>query len=680
MSMKVELHDFSLKADVTNATPESINYRPPTWPPARDWPVVINRAGVVVSRWGDSVWDLTPWAGTFVSLNFGDGKAGRSAPLDGENADLLRMSMSWLIWGPRGYIAPATIKSRFTQIRSIFVLCSRHGISAASLTRFPKIMESLPEVIAPSKWEQTIAVLHRLYDAREALGFTILDADGLKRLTEAAIEHETVQTAYIPPRIWLYQVERLRECLEDFLTHKEQIEACFRFCLESYTVNFGSLKAAVTARKDGQRGPFSRNSARLPGCEYVGPFFETASRFGIAALLAKWVAWAGGKPRVSLFSTYLSLVSIAGLAYIANFTLQRKEEVASLKADCLIWEQDEKLGRVPIICGETTKTDTDSDARWVTSPSVERAVEALSAIARLRMVCDAANHKIRPTNSDQANPYLLSTAIEPWGFALGHAKPYDIRSPIDDLNCFIKRYRLLFSEEQLKITSEDLKVARRLTPNLPEDIFAVGNVWPLAWHQYRRTVAVNMFASGLISDSSMQQQMKHVTRLMPLYYGRSHTRLHLNAEVEQIVIKAMYEAMAARLKGFVSDRFVSPHSAERKEAIAVNVLSAKDVKELTAWARDGRVSFREHRLGGCMKVGPCEYGGIESVARCGGGDGDNPCADVMYDREKAPQVRAELLRVVDEMQRLPTGQPRYAALAAECQAMENYLNVISAAS
>lgn len=677
--MKAALYEFSLKVDVPSATRTAANYRPSTWPPSPDWPVVIDKDGIVVSRWGDPVWDITPWAGAPSKLNFGDGEAEQRYPLDAENADLLRLAMGWLIWGPRAYRTVGTILNKFSALRTVIALCSRNGISAASLMRFPNVLERLPECIAPSRWETSIAVLHRLYDARETLGFTIMDADALKRLAEIATDYEPVQTPYIPPRIWVYQIGRLRECLEDFWSHRSQLEACFRFCLDAYVANYGSFQGALTKGKDGNKGPFTSNSGPLTGCEYLGPFSETADRYGITNLLAKWFTGQRESPRVSVLSTYLSLVTFAGLAYIANFTLQRKEEVASLRTSCLLWEHDEKLGRVPFICGETTKTDPDTDARWVASPSIEIAVSVLTAIARLRMLCDAENPEIQPSASDVKDPYLFSTATEPWGFSVGSARPYDIRAGVAALTAVMPRYPLLFDEEQLKITSEDLKIARRLTPNLPVDEFEVGKAWPLAWHQYRRTGAVNMFASGIISDSSMQQQMKHSSRLMPLYYGRGHTRLHLNHEVEQAVVKAMYESMAHRLKSVVSDRFVSPHSAERKDTIAVNVLSTKDVKTLTAWTKTGRVSFREHRLGGCMKSGPCEYGGVESVARCGGGDGVKPCSDVVYDREKLSQVQAQLHQVTAEMEQLAQQHPRYTALAAERKAMENYLDAVTTA-
>lgn len=673
--MKVPLHELVLKVDVPFVTEVAQNYRPPSWPPPPEWPVVVDKAGRVVSRWGEQVWDLTPWCGSPVRLVFGDAGAGPGSVI-ADNAELMRQSIGWLIWGPRGYRSVGTIKNKFSALWTVFSLCNRNGIRASSLQRFPKVLEQLPACIASSRWETTIAVLHRLYDARGALSFTILDESGLNRLAEAASGHENVQTPYIPPRIWVYQVTRLRECLDEFIAHRAQIESCFNYCLDAYVTNYKTLEAAL-GKKNTSRGPFTKGNDPLRERHYIGPFAETARRFGIEDLMRRWVVgW--DETRVSMFSSYLSLVAFAGQVYIANFTLQRREEVNALRADCLIWENDEKLGRIPLIRGETTKTETDADARWVASPSIEIAVDALASIARLRMGCDVSNSVVRPSPADVTNPYLSSTPTEPWGFGIGKVKPYDIRRKLPNIKNTLHRYPQLFDEAELRITSEDLKVARRITPNLPEDEFAVGRVWPLAWHQYRRTAAVNMTASGVISNSSMQQQMKQATRIMPLYYGRGHTDLRLNDEVEQVIVTAMYEAMAFRLQEVVSDRFISPHSAERKDAIGVNLLAAKDVKSLAAWARQGKVSFREHRLGGCMKPGPCDYGGIESVARCGGGDGNAPCTDVVFDREREEQVRNQLRHVTGKMEQLSSEHPRYSALAAECKAMENYLNVVAA--
>lgn len=664
---------LGLRADwVTSATSA---FRPATWPPARDWPVSVDRAGVILSRWGDPVWDLTPLAGTTFKLNFGDGADCRTEPLDSDNADLLRLAVTWRMWGPRSVRAAGTLQATFTMLRAVVALCSRNGILASDLMRFPRVFEQLPDVIAPSRFGSTITELHRIYDSRESLGFFIVDADGLKRLVGAQPDHETVQTPYIPPRIWSYQVQRLRECLDDFLGVSEQVEAFFHYCIEAYSSNYGSLVAALAKDRDSDRAPFNKNSRTRPGTVYLGTFSENADNHRVTSVLTKWLGVSRDDLTVRSFSAYLSLVNIAGVAYVANFTMQRKEEVASLRTSCLTWEEDERLGRVPIICGETTKTDNDSDARWVASPSVEVAVNAMAVIARMRMISDRANPVVAASKLDEEDPYLFANPSEPWGS--GKVTVYHVRREVDSMAEVIRHYPALFDSDQLRITEADLRVARQLTPNLPGDKFAVGQIWPLAWHQYRRTSAVNMFASGLISDSSMQNQMKHSSRLMPLYYGRGYTRLHLNEQVEATVVAAMYESMAAQLRTAMSERFVSPHSDERKQAIVVNLVSTKDVKTLTAWARNGKVSFRENRLGGCMKSGACEYGGVESVARCAGGDGGKPCSDVLFDRAKEPQIRGDLKRIDDEIANLSEDSPRRRALLADRRGLENYLNVIN---
>jgi hypothetical protein len=646
-------------------------FRPPSWPPPRDWPVSIDRNGSVLSLWGDSIWDLSPMAGTTLTLNFGDGEIGQSNPIDSANADLLRRLVTWRMWGHRAVRKTSTLQSEFTRMRAVIALCSRNGIPADRLMRFPRVIAQIPNVMTASTGVNLLTEFHRFYDARNQIGFFVLDAEGLKRLATARKDHVGVQTPYIPPRIWVYQVNRLRECLDDFLSHRDKLEACYMFCLDAYAENYGSLQEALRADRDRFKAPF--RTIRNTGTSY-GPFAETAERFGIGNLLTRWLDVRPASILVTSLSAYMTLVSAAGLAYIANFTLQRRNEAASLRVSCLVWEEDEKLGRVPLICGETTKTDPDSDARWVASPNVGVAIEAMAVIARLRMLCDKANPARATTDTDERDPFLFSSPSEPW--VTTNRKTYEIRAEIESLKRYLELYPKLMDPEKLRIISADLKIAHQLTPNLPEDEFAVGKVWPLAWHQYRRTGAVNMFASGLISDASMQQHMKHSSRLMPLYYGRGYTRLRLNEHAETAIVTAMYETMAAQLKSAMSERFISPHSPQRKDAILVNLISEKEAKTLVTWAKSGKVIFREHRLGGCMKAGACEYGGVESIARCAGGDGGKPCSDVLFDTVKEKQIRQDLLLAREKMARLPQGSPRYDALRMECNGMENYLNVI----
>ncbi|WP_216840582.1 hypothetical protein, partial [Falsiroseomonas tokyonensis] len=109
-------------------------------------------------------------------------------------------------------------------------------------------MDQIAARIPSSKYSYVIGLLHDLYDARDSLGFVLLDREGISRLVAATPIHSKEQTPYIPPRIWAYQVTRLRSFLDDFLEHRQQIEECFGFAWEAYAHNFGSHSSAFTKK------------------------------------------------------------------------------------------------------------------------------------------------------------------------------------------------------------------------------------------------------------------------------------------------------------------------------------------------------------------------------------------------------------------------------------------------
>ena len=615
------LERFRLAIKIPYIDNESPSWRPPSWPPPRNWACITDADGNVISRWGDPIWHLDLWAGTPMPLNFGDGpRLTSSTPIDRDNADLLRMLVTWRAWGERGARTVLTLKNNFfTPMRSIVSLCSREGILASELMRFPAVAAKLPQVLASSRFSAVVSELQKVLDARQDLGFILLDQSGLRRLVSAKPEHNKEQTEYIPPRIWAYQVDRLRKCLDDYVAHQNEVEACFHFCVDAYARNLGTL----TGKSN--RLPFKTQSSRVTGiktgCQFHGHFLHTAVRFGIVELLKRWVGEIvvdSPNKGISQLSAYLSLVVRVGLAYLLNFSLMRSAEGASLRADCLYVEDDEKLGNIPILCGETTKTDPDSDARWPTSPSAKVAVDSMLSVSRLRMRCALENPLVSPSTEDIANPYLFDRAFEPW--TGNGSKPYLVRPRYEPYSGVISRYPMLFDAKVLQITDDDLRIARSVNPTLNQEVFQVGKQWPLAWHQLRRTGAVNMSSSGIVSDSTMQFQMKHLTRAMPLYYGRGHSCLCLNEEARTLLVNAQYEVMGREIAAVCSDRFVSPCGDDHKMRMIadlaglqeeVNVLSEKDAKRFEAAARRGDISFRATVLGGCMSNGQCDGDCIE---------------------------------------------------------------------
>ncbi|MDR6450439.1 hypothetical protein J2794_006580 [Paraburkholderia terricola] len=668
--------------------PEHRCYRPPDWPPPPDWIVSEDVDGTPVSLWSDALWDFSTLAGRPFKLDFAGGKTKKHASAIGaENQNILRLLATWLIWGRRGVKSWHYLKQCFGFVRRVVALCDRAGILASDLSRFPAVLGELSNAIPHANDRKLLLIiLDRLLRAECYLGFSLVDHDGLTFLSKVFASdgtHATEQTAYIPPRIWTYHVVRLRECLDDFLQHKSQIEGCYDFCLNAYARNFGSLSAAFARSATLKhrlpfRPPPKGNGPVGTGCQYFGPFLHTTRKFGIDGLFRKWV-WASGEATASIksFSAYLTLVQYAGIAYLMTFTLQRKEEAASLRSDCLLWDRDPVLGALPIIRGETTKTDPDTDARWPTSPSVEVAIKALTSIARMRIRCAEANPLHKCSEYDKANPYLYQAVYEPWSGSPSRSKPYATRSPLPAYALVVQRFPLLFDLDVLKITEDDLAYARMFSPNLSKrGKFERALPWPLSFHQLRRTGAINMFASGLLSDSSIQVILKHITLQQTRYYGKNYSRAGLNADYQDLTSTARFEVIAKHIEALVGDRYVSPIGKDRKMEIVTSLVSSKDFSMLVEASRKGEVSFRETRLGGCVKKGHCEYGGVESISRCSGGDGEKPCRDALFDKAKRFSAEHQLESVQHRLEHTQPDSPRATALRFEANGLRSFLDVV----
>lgn len=671
------LEMLGLQIDSPLAHPSALNFRPPSWPPPPDWVPILDSHGVPECCYSDSTWPLDVWAGKPLKLNFGDG-ATRGRRIDKPNADLLRACTAWWLFGPRGCLTSGALLSKHTTLKPIFAICSKEGIEACNLVRFPLVIDKIARSLAPSNFSNVIAILHELLDAREVLGFCILDQDGIARLARLSLVHEHEQTPYVPPRIWSYQVTSLQECLTEYLAHREQVEACFAFCLDAYATNFGSLKRAVNTKSDRSRTPFQeKNSNKSEGCIYHGAFKATADRFEVTPLIERWVGPFTGKKgakQINMFSQYLNVVSKAGLAYLLNFSLMRIEEAWNLRSDCLLVERDEKFGDFYLLCGETTKTDQDADARWPVSKSVELAVEAMKHIAELRMRCARERDGIGLTQEDQANPYLISYQYEPWSW--GKIKPYYIRPSCYGYDYMLSRFPLILDTKEITITEEDLHYARKITPTLNLDKFKVGLPWTFGWHQLRRTGAVNMLSLQLVDESSLQYILKHSSRAMTLYYGRNHSRLNLSLETRTMFIKAMYEELGRELRNLHQPQLVSPLGVERKADI-VQFIKEKDVKELSKLAKQGRVGARQIRAGFCVKSRPCPYGGYEAISHCLGSGDSRGCPDLLIDITKETDLRAYEVTIDEQLMVVHPDSPRHKRLKAERLAIGKYYDIVA---
>ena len=236
----------------------------------------------------------------------------------------------------------------------------------------------------------------------------------------------------------------------------------------------------------------------------------------------------------------------------------------------------------------------------------------------------------------------------------------------------------LFDEDMLRITESDMALALQMNVNLDPDEFAVGKVWPLAWHQLRRTGACNMLATGLVGEGALQYQLKHLARATSRYYGQNYYKLKssLDDEARGYYLREMYQSIVRDFNAMQSDDYVSPHGEKRKAQI-VDLIAEKDHKALLRSAEQGALSYRETFLGGCAKPGPaCPLGGISNISGCLGYGNEPACIWALISKAKRPAISQLHSMFEEQLRGAPAGSPVQASLRAQLESAERALHVI----
>lgn len=677
--LNTKVKELYLKIETPFDKGDAANFRLPSWPPAPDFPIVLDSQGNTVSRYSDTVWYLWPWAQRPLTINFGDGPQRKiDSIISKPNADILRLIAAWSLYSPSGANRPSSLLKNINDIKPIFKICTREGILVTDLNRHPRVLETISKEIKSEDIVQ--AYLHNLYEWREEIGLVILDPSTIKKINSKADRSSFSQTPYIPPRIWTYQVNKLREFLEDFRNHQNGVEGCFKHCVKIYTEHYHSLANAFSQNK---RPPFSkprRENSPTGQLNYAGSFSETAKKFGIHGLLLKWVGdeskgLDGPGRGVIMLSSYLNLTTHVGIAYILNFSMMRIQEAWNLRTNCLTIEHDSSFGPIYILSGTTTKTVDDDDARWITSPSTSLAIDVLTTVSNLRIACAAENPTITVHQEDLDTPWLVCRAYEPWAGAIDHGNSTALRPNYTNYNTIIIKYKNLFNTKDITIDKSDLELARHITTGLDEIKFQEGKPWKFAWHQLRRTGAINMQSSNLVSDHSIQYQLKHETLAMSLYYGKGYSRVRLNQSAKNEYISALYEMISKSLASLHEPKYISIHGNDRKDKM-IRPLKLMTSKEIEGAVKKGAISWRPTALGGCIKNGPCPYGGVDNLIRCGGGDGKLPCVDGVIDTSRKESFLLFSTKIDSLIKKTEEGSPLQDSLLAQRTSVRNILEAI----
>lgn len=628
------------------------------FPPANDHPIVQLSNGAVLSRYGDAEWKFPARSGGFIKVHFGNDSS-KKIRLNDENGRRLRELLYFLYAKGLHPIRPSTLRHHFNCLLGIFRLCDEKGILIDELENFPRVIDEVSARCLSSKKKDTRQLLLNIYYHKEDLGFFILSPQSVNRAFLNDSPVVVSQTPYIPTRIWTYQTSRLSEALLDFVSHKNRLRQVFIDISNLYLDAFGVERAfEIKQACDSKSLKIINHKVR----QYI-------SDAGLDELLSKWVAdykyngfWIAGRT----LSKYLSAMVFIGNVYIANYSGLRKQELQSLRASSLYSEDDNLFGEIFLIRGRTTKTISDDDAKWITSSKVKVAFEVLKEIAELRIWIAKHNPKLQLSEQDVIDPLLSIGSYEPWGRGCrDHVSDHAIFLLNLDYSRWKERCPGLFSIDELIVTAEDMHEANCATDSLNGTKVKVGQPWGLSLHQLRRTLAVNAACSGLVSNRSLQYELKHLTPQMSFYYGRNSSRFTFDRSMVNEFRDEVFDGIAREALLLKDDRFISP-LGEANKNIIVSFMTEGDLKKISGLARKGEIALRPTMAGLCLSTEFCPFGGIDNIEEC------MSCSKALFDRTKRPML-ASLLEDLREMHSLEEDEALQSSTGRQVKFLEKLL-------
>lgn len=597
------------------------------------FPISISKLGIVQSIFSDTSWNLTPYANRNSILHFDiKTKAGRR--IDTANIARYKKLMLWVMYAWRYPLSTSSILSRAQQLRLLFKLCIDNQIDIANLSRFPSVFEQLPRVTTSSVWRQTRHLLKMIHGDRTLIGFYILTNAQIDQIDRQFVTYSTAhQTPFIPPRILDNILSRCFAVVNGYLDNQKQVDDFYNTCLDVFkTVRYksGSRQKLSTVSKG------KRRALSFIETQTGKKFSELAVEYGVKEVMSQ-VLPKDKNLYICNISSYLSNVSLAAQILIGALTGMRNIEHGLLRKSCHVIRDDEVLGRVHFLIGKTTKTKRDSHAYWITSSATEIAIKAASAISTLRT--NSTNTSSDHKTEDDDSSFLFTATSEPWTYT--NRKKSSAKNPIPAtlkaLSNRLETFPHLLPPQLLNITIEDLEASLRLNPDLDLNKFRVNAPWPLAWHQFRRTLACNAIGDG-VSLSSMAWQLKHSRTAMTLHYANNYFSVPMDKSLKKEFEDAQVEISRIKLAEMNSDKYLTAEGINKNSVL--RTAKSFNGESFPIAVLDGRINIKNTALGVCTNPSPCEFGGWENVSEC------VRCANGLIYKANRPRIN-RMLEIID---------------------------------
>ncbi len=497
---------------------------------------------------------------------------------------------------------------------------------------------------------------HLIVIGKDKVGFVPINPKALN-----FSDDDSKQTVIIPQRIYLSVIDNVLEDIDELYIYKDRLSA---FITEFRDRLFGL--AHSTQKCLGVRDP----------ANYRDNMRTAIKRYGLEGLLIEKY---GVKKKACL------VLALAKIQYVMKtaihlFTGMRFEEVNRVQYKChstavvsdLVRDEKGNIldeGQTIDLISTTTKfSGYKKSAAWFAPIEVVKVIEILQAITS----GGAKALGIKPESCPLLlNCSFINSVNKKEVKVYAHSK---LNAPT------WSKYLIITEADYAELVASDEERDFSI-----EEEFQVGNVWPLASHQFRRSLAFYASNTGFVSLPSLKKQYKHLTNDMTRYYRRNFEKIktifgfydakekkhvlppeHMIFDFQMGIASNVASSIVFDLLETEEPLFgkTGGYIQKQKEGLRKGEVRIEEVRSETEKKVDsGELAYKKTLLGGCMKNGRCDSFMLGDFTSC------LTCDDASI---KLSKVEAEIANCESELESYEKDSGEYQITLSELNRLTKF--------